>query len=123
MKKVLIFIGGVVTGAILMIFIAFLFAGGNSGMTLFEKEGDCISKNSFKVVQVLDSGNALANEIEDDIPLGITVLFLCENGKSYYDEQIIKIPSGKCAKQVGIYKYLTKMGIEKTVPVVVIRDK
>ena len=45
MKKVFIFIGGVVTGAILMIVVSMLIAGGNStysGITLFEKEGECI---------------------------------------------------------------------------------
>ncbi len=67
MKKVFIFIGGVVTGAILMIVVSMLIAGGNStysGITLFEKEGECISENSFKVFQVLDSGEALANEVK-----------------------------------------------------------
>ena len=63
MKKVCIFIGGVVTGAILVVVVSMLIAGGNStykGITLFEKEGECISENSFKVFQVLDSGEALA---------------------------------------------------------------
>ena len=32
-------------------------------MTMFEKEGICISENSFKVLQVLDTGDALANEL------------------------------------------------------------
>ena len=61
MKKVCIFIGGVVTGAILVVVVSMLIAGGNStykGITLFEKEGECISENSFKVFQVLDSGEA-----------------------------------------------------------------
>lgn len=51
MKKVCIFIGGVVTGAILVVVVSMLIAGGNStykGITLFEKEGECISENSFK---------------------------------------------------------------------------
>lgn len=40
MKKIFIFIGGVVTRAILMVVISMLIAGGNStynGITLFEK--------------------------------------------------------------------------------------
>ena len=66
MKKVLIFIAGVVTGAILMLVIAALIGNSsngessNNGMTFFEKEGDCISENNFEVFQVLDSGDALA---------------------------------------------------------------
>lgn len=45
-KKVFIFIGGMVAGAVLMIVISVLIAGNNSsynGMTMFEKEGICIS--------------------------------------------------------------------------------
>ncbi len=136
MKKVFIFIGGVVTGAILLFVVSMLVTGENStstgenstynnGITLFEKEGECISENSFQVFQVLDSGEALAYEMLEDvmIPTGLVVLFLNENGESYYDEQVIKMPSGKCAKQIGIYKYPTKSGMEKTVPIVGIRDK
>lgn len=128
MKKVLIFVAGVAAGVVLMIFISVLITNGNSsnnGMTLFEKEGECISENSFEVFQVLDSGNALANESDPSfsLPTGLTVLLLCEDGKSYYDDQIIRIPSGKCAKQIGIYKYPTKAGTEKTVPIVSIRNK
>ena len=127
MKKVCIFIGGVVTGAILVVVVSMLIAGGNStykGITLFEKE-ECISENSFKVFQVLDSGEALANEVKQGylIPTGLTVLFLNEDGLSYYDDQVIKIPSGKCAKQIGIFKYSAKSGMEKTVPIVGIRNK
>ena len=112
MKKVLIFIAGVVTGAILMLVIAALIGNSsngessNNGMTFFEKEGDCISENNFEVFQVLDSGDALANEIDElSISTGLMVLFLCDEGKSYYDDQVIKVPEGKCAKQIGTFKY------------------
>lgn len=130
MKKLFIFIGGVVCGAILMIVVSMLIAGRNStynGITLFEKEGECISENSFQVFQVLDSGEALANEVKQGysttIPTGLTVLFLNEDGQAYYDDQVIKMPSGKCAKQIGIFKYSAKSGMEKTVPIVGIRNK
>ncbi len=84
MKKVLIFIAGVVTGAILMLVIAALIGNSsngessNNGMTFFEKEGDCISENNFE---------------------------------------------GKCAKQIGTFKYSTKAGFDKTVPIVSILNK
>ena len=130
MKKVLIFIAGIVTGAILMLVIAALIGNSsngessNNGMTFFEKEGDCISENNFEVFQVLDSGDALANEIDElSISTGLMVLFLCDEGKSYYDDQVIKVPEGKCAKQIGTFNYSTKAGFDKTVPIVSILNK
>ncbi len=127
-KKILIYIAGVVTGVILVILLAVIFSGKNTvnnGITLFEKEGECVSCNSFKVFQVLDTGDALANEIEPGLSVatGITVLFLNNGQASYYDEQVINIPTGSCAKQIGIFKYPSKSFGERTVPIVDIRKK
>jgi len=129
MKKLLIFIAGMVSGILLLFLISLFVANqsSNDGLRLFEEEGECVSTNSFQVIQVLDSGSALAREIEKDYftstATGITVLFLNEGNSSYYDEQIIKVPRGKCVKQIGVFKYNTRMDIEKTVPVVAIREK
>ena len=127
-KKILIYIAGVVTGVILVILLAVIFSGKNTvnnGITLFEKEGECVSCNSFKVFQVLDTGDALANEIEPGLSVatGITVLFLNNGQASYYDDQVINIPAGSCAKQIGIFKYPSKSFGERTVPIVDIRKK
>ena len=127
-KKILIFIAGIVTGAILMVLIAVCIAKINSpeiGISLYETEGVCVSDNSFKILQVLDSGDALAVEIEPGIsvPTGVTVLFLHDSNKSFYDEQIIQMPTGKCAKQIGVFKYKSNAGMDRTVPIVDIRDK
>ena len=48
------------------------------------------------------------------------VLLINYDGKSYYDNQKIIVPSKKCARQIGTYQYMTRMGIGKTVPAVVI---
>ena len=122
-KKWVVYVLGVVTGVVLTIGTLFLMSTcstSNNGVTYFEKPGECISTNSLKVFQVLDEGAALANEIEGeyDIPTGIVVLLINKEGKYYYDDQVIKIPVGKCARQVGVYTYPTKMEIEKTVPIV-----
>ncbi len=127
-KKILIYIAGIITGVILVILFAVVFTRNNSannGITLFEQEGDCVSDNSFEVFQVLDTGDALANEIEKgfSVATGVTVLFLNDGKTSYYDDQVIKIPSGKCAKQIGVFKYKSNAGLERTVPVVEIRNK
>ena len=127
MKKLLIFIAGMVSGILLLFLISLFVANqsSNDGLRLFEEEGECVSTNSFQVIQVLDSGSALAREKDyfTSTATGITVLFLNEGNSSYYDEQIIKVPRGKCVKQIGVFKYNTRMDIEKTVPVVAIREK
>lgn len=130
MKKTYIFIGGIITGVVLLfviLIVASLFIQkDNYDIVLFDSPTTCISTNNFKVMQVLDSGAALANEFEDSdrrIAAGITVLFLSNDEISYYDDQIITIPNGKCAKQIGYFKYRTKGGSDKTVPVVKIMDK
>ena len=139
MKNFFIFVVGFLTGTLLTIVVLALAAGSNStngnptkgkfindGVTLFEEEGECISTKAFEVFQVLDSGEALAHEVEQHygrwISTDLLVLLLNEDGASYYDNQVIKIPSGKCAKQLGTYKYTTQLG-KKTVPIVAIRDK
>lgn len=132
MKKAFIFIGGMVTGAVLLFIILYAIGSRNSAnnnFVLFEQEGKVISTNPFEVFQVLDSGDALAHEIVEidtfDISnssTGLTVFFINEDGTSYYDDQVIKIPAGKCVRQLGTYKYPTKSGFEKTVPIVGIRD-
>lgn len=129
MKKTGIFILGVLTGIALSFLISILIVNSNSnkGLTFFEEAGECISVNSFRVFQVFDSGTALASERR---PVGciigggeITVLFVPQDGKAYYDDQIINVPSGKCVKQIGTFRYPTASGFEKTVPVVDILDK
>jgi hypothetical protein len=128
MKKFGIFGAGMICGALLIILLGIGLSRCSSetynGITLFEEESDCIGGDSFKVFQVLDSGDALANEIgKYSIPTGLVVLFMKKDGASYYDDQVIKLPSEKCVRQIGVYKYPTKSGFEKTVPVVDIFEK
>ncbi|MBQ9092921.1 MAG: hypothetical protein IJY03_02860 [Prevotella sp.] len=135
MKKAGIFIAGMVCGVILFCIVGTAITGNgtsdSSNVTLFEQEGSVISTNSFKVFQVIGSEGALAMETrslgigsEDlSVPTNLVVLFLNKDGVSYYDDQIIKVPTGKCVKQIGIYRYLTKDETQKTVPIVDIRDK
>lgn len=132
-------ITGIVLTFVLAIIVSYYIPNENGGfnsnssgirnnydnITLFEEEKGCVSEKKFKVIQVLESGNALAQELDPpyDIPTGLVVLFLNEGEASYYDDQTIVIPSGKCAKHIGIYKYISKSEMEKTVPIVAIRNK
>ena len=127
MKKGLIFLGGVVTGILLVILFAYVrFSGGDtptvedSGVTMFEKPGDVINETGFEVFQVLEQGAALAKGKKE----WMTVYMLVnDEGKYYYDDEKVKVPSGKVARQIGIYQYETNSGRPKTVPIVKFMDK
>jgi hypothetical protein len=127
MKKVLLFSSGFVAGIIAIILVAILINIGNqpnyglSGLTVFPKKGECIkTSGEIEVFQVLKPNMALART--GDFPDGIVVLLVNYDDKSYYDEQKIKIPADKCARQRGTYQYTTKDETIKTVPAVVIEE-
>ena len=121
MKKIWVFIVGVITGIVLTVLFATVSyvssTSSNSGLNMFEEPGEClISRSSLKIFQVLEPMAALAM-IKDDFSSG-AYLLVNNEGKSYYDDQVIKLPTGKCFKQIGTYQYPTKDDRLKTVPVV-----
>ena len=133
MNKWLVYVGGIITGIVLM-FVFLFFVGksyNNKGITWFDKLGDTMEIKSFKVFQVIDKDAALVyGSSQIDISgssfnmyNGAVYLLVNEDGKYYYDDEIIEVPDGKVAKQVGIYKYSTKNDFEKTVPIVQIMNK
>lgn len=130
MKKIWIYILGILTGIVVTFLTLMIIAKSSNanlnGMTFFDKPGQIMDDTSFKVIQSLGSNAALANgrnDDTDDIYFGLTVLLYNENNETYYDDQIVTVPKGKCFRQVGVYKYQTRMDIGKTVPIVMIMDK
>ena len=128
-KFILTYVAGIVTGCVLLFVIGCIINAKNSSaqkedIVMFDSPRNAVPGKSFKVVQVLPNGNALAkvDNVYDD-NFGIVVLFLGDESTSYYDDQKIEIPKGKVAKQIGNYSYMTRMEIEKTVPVVKIMDE
>ena len=110
------------------------------GITLFDEPGDIIEATQFKVFQVVDSGAALAfsinigkesaaslNDKIKDLPSAVhmlidafvppVVMLINDEGKLYYDDQIIKVSREQSARQMGVYQYSTESGY-KTVPIV-----
>lgn len=82
----------------------------DSDLILFDKPGECVSRKNFEVQQVLESGDAIALEIGETISghvftTDLMVLVLAKEGDSFYNKQILKAPKGKCARQIGTYKY------------------
>lgn len=129
-KFILTYLGGIVTGVVLVFALGFFMAmsqskqSANNDVVMFEKPRGVVPGKVFEVMQVLPEGSALATV--DDIDsgnMGTVVLFIGNESLSYYDNQKIKVPSGKVAKQVGTYSYMTCQEMEKTVPVVEIMDE
>ena len=119
------FLGGVIIGILTTIIMAlFLIDGGNgsndtlSGLTIFPEKGECITKNKIEIFQTIKPNMALARHGRS--PNDKLVLLINHEDKSYYDEQEIPIPPKMCARQIGIYQYMTNGGRHKTVPVVII---
>ena len=92
------------------------------GKTLFEKPGECVSRKNFEVQKVLDSGDAIALEFRETISghvftSDLEVLILAQEGSNFYNNQIVKAPKGKCARQIGNYKY-QQYGSTKVIPII-----
>lgn len=129
MKKWLVFVLGMITGVILT-FAFLVFLGiiaqmnENSKYTLFDQPREIVDSDAFKVFQVLEDHSALVEsntEGSDHLFIGPTFLLTNDEGKYYYDEEIIRVSKGKVARQIGIFHYNTKLG-EKTVPIIKIMN-
>jgi hypothetical protein len=137
MKKWVVFLLGLISGVVLTLVTMVILAMGantnanNNRVTLFDKPGECLNAKAFEVMQVVDNNHALAHEVEWNDVLetymqtgsGLLVLVTNDNGEYYYDDQIIEVPQGMCMRQVGIYRYQTRMDMEKTVPIVKLMNK
>lgn len=128
LKNILIFIFGMVTMLVIVVILGIAVnSSSNSGvpgLTIFEKEGTCISAKQLHIFQTLAPDLALAdaksipNSIYD--PNEILVLLVGDENSNFYDDLKISISKGKCTRQIGTYQYETKMGV-KTVPAVTIK--
>lgn len=96
----------------------------NRTVSLNEK---CEDFPAVKIFQVLDDfslGFACKTfDAKDLFCLGFTVYIPKENGKIYYDDQIIKPSAGKCFVFNDTYRYETRNGTLKTIPVISFENK
>lgn len=127
MKKIWVFLLGVLAGVIVTIILLIALGSREKmvGMTFFEQPGEVVDATDFKVFQALRGGTALATGKENgDYSsgyFGLNVLLYNQEGTLYYDDQVVTAPMGMCFRQVGIYKYSSRMG-EKTVPIIMLVD-
>jgi len=101
---------------------------GNLGITMFPEPGQIMPLKSFLIFQVYSDGGALAFSSENAEVKSIhehtypVVYFPANKEVSYYDDLVIKVPGGKVARQVGIYRYMHDKEV-KTVPIVSFLDE
>jgi len=125
MKSIIIFGTGCIAGVIATLLTLFLIYGYNqtsddlSGLTLFPDKGEYLpSVEKLEIFHVIEPNMALART--GDYPDGILVLVVNHDGRVYYDDQTINIPTGQGARQIGIYRYTSRDGSVRTVPVVIV---
>jgi len=138
MKRIFVFLLGMLAGAVLFAGISYLvvyrpwnepdsaFLDYVPGLTVFEEAGEEMPYKSFEILQTLYNGNALVNASKDRnetrfINCDIVYMFKPETG-GYYDGQVLKIPGNKVPRIIGTYYYKTEAGHSKTVPVIAFYD-
>ena len=111
---------------------------GLTGLTIFPEKGECIKTSSksksseIEIYRVVEPNMAIGiiknftdRKIGDshyrdrDYDNNVMVLLINYDGKTYYDDQKIDV-TNKCVRQIGTYQFTASIGIEKTVPAVVI---
>ena len=115
MRGFFIFLLGFIFGAATLFFVIVAASQvQNDGITMFETPGERIDLKHDKVMvlQVYDDGSALAHDFTTVVRL------VKREDVHYYDNQIVEAPYGYCWRQVGTYKYTSKSGDYKTVPIV-----
>ena len=123
-KFILTFVGGVLTGCFLMFcYASYMNITHSDNTVYFEKPQQVIEAKEIEIFQVFPDGSALAMINDMTGNYGTVLALPAEEGCSYYDDQKIKIPSNKCIKQIGTYRYTNSQNGEKTVPIVDLFDK
>lgn len=125
MSRLGIFLLGAIFGGTAMFFIgddirseSYDNPYGISGLKMLENKGDCITANNLEIFQTLSDGLALARHVHD---YDTFMLLIDESGRLFYDGEKVKNPKNQCARQIGVYTYITAKEIQKTVPAVIMK--
>lgn len=124
-KTISIFLAGCLIGMAATVIAVFMFGIGlpdHDEILWFNQDGTCITRANLKVFKTLAPDRALVGEEDDQLLEAPIMLLISDDVPNFYDEQIIKVPQGFCAKHVGNFNYKTKDDGFKTVPVVHIKQ-
>ena len=117
MRKGLIFFLGIVTGCVLTIAVLFVIGITNSNanesdITIAEQQTVFTTATKFEVL-----ANCEEKGHSTSFFTGPVVYIVTDGQNLFYDDQVIEVPKGKKAMQIGTFRYETKLG-EKVVPVI-----
>lgn len=117
MKKIWVYLLGILTGIALTFIAAVIINASNSyGMKFFDEPGEVFYSGDLTVFQALGN-SGLAHEGGYN---SVTVLVYNPDGEPYYDGQIVSPGYEECFRHVGIYRYKSKDDNYRTVPIVAI---
>lgn len=99
----------------------------NGPATIFDEPRDCVTSKSLKVEDIFESKYVVAKELFEGLEeygatTDLTVVFI-DNNNTYYTDQVITIPRGKCVRQIGVYKSTHYLYNDKTLPIVKIMNE
>ena len=123
-KGILIYFAGFLTPIILVVLLALITSSNEDrlrdGLTIFPEKGKIINETQFKVIQVLEPNLAIASGKGSgtSVFIGITVLLMRDEGKYFYDGEVIELSSNP--NQAGSFQYESQSG-RRTVPVIRIK--
>ncbi len=91
----------------------------------FDEPFQTLHEKSFKVIQALDDHYALVKGKGDCSSIYCGEIYLIENedGRSYYDGQIIKVPRKSVVAVIGTFRYTTVKYETKTVAIIKIMKR
>lgn len=138
MNRVVVYVLGVLTGAILILIILFscgLFSSRGSGATdskhgefdlpgldIFEEPGEFMACSLIEIRSVHESGCALAIACGVDYPSITQCLLIPNEDQHFYDNQSISLKEDQGLQRIGTYRYTDDMDMERTIPAVKIVD-
>ncbi len=125
MKKGVVYFLGIITGSVLTILISILLTGRgiNKGISYYDEPGETVLFRSVTVFQALVPGTALVKETGYSSAKDQIYLLQLKDKRALYDGETVKAPIGTVFRVVGVYSYVSREGIERTVPVIIIMDR
>ena len=134
-KDILLRILGIAIGIVIALLVALCMGkiGPNkknimSGATFFDQPGEVVDVPAFKVLQPIKNKAALVSAKSGDhqtygeMFFGDVYLMYSDTNRVYQDNEIIRVPEGKLARQIGTFDYEAKAG-PRTVPIITIMDR